>query len=118
MLNLQNSLQYIQHAISLCGILIIFIGVIIALVQYLIHLFSSKFAQENDYINSIRLQLGRVLTLGLEFIIASDLIGTMTTPDYYAVGILVIIVIIRTILNYTINREIEGLAKQSKLNLN
>jgi uncharacterized membrane protein len=56
--------------------------------------------------------LGRVLTLGLEFIVAADLIGTTTTPDYYALGILAIIVIIRTVLSYTLNKEIESLAKE------
>jgi uncharacterized membrane protein len=44
-------------------------------------------------INQIRLRLGRVLTLGLEFIVAADLIGTTTTPDYYSVGIVAIIVL-------------------------
>jgi uncharacterized membrane protein len=111
-------LVFIQHAISLCGILIIFIGVLIALAQYFYHLFMSRMLQENDYVNGIRLRLGRVLTLGLEFIVASDLIGTMTTPDYYSVGILVIIVIIRTVLSYTLNREIENLSKQDERRLN
>jgi uncharacterized membrane protein len=110
-------LVYVQHAISLSGILIIFIGVLIALAQYFYHLFDSKMLQENNYVNGIRLRLGRVLTLGLEFIVASDLIGTMTTPDYYSVGILVIIVIIRTILSYTLNKEIENLSREDKLKL-
>lgn len=107
-------LVLIQRGIAFSGIVIIFIGVVIAVVQYFYHLILTKFNQENDYINAIRLQLGRVLTLGLEFIIASDLIGTLTTPDYYAVGILVIIVIIRTLLSYSLNREIESLSNQVK----
>ncbi|HRE32124.1 MAG TPA: DUF1622 domain-containing protein, partial [Candidatus Berkiella sp.] len=49
--------------------------------------------------------------------VASDLIGTMTTPDYYSVGILVIIVIIRTVLSYTLNREIENLTKENLVKL-
>lgn len=114
-MDFHNILLFIQHAISLSGIGIIFIGVLIALGQYFFHLLTSKLLQENDYVNGIRLRLGRVLTLGLEFIIASDLIGTMTTPDYYSVGILVIIVIIRTVLSYTLNREIENLSKDNKL---
>lgn len=103
-----------QNSVALCGIAIISIGVILALFQYFSHLITSRFSQDNSFINGIRLQLGRVLTLGLEFIIASDLIGTMTTPDYYSVGILVIIVIIRTILSYTLNHEINALSKQTK----
>jgi uncharacterized membrane protein len=117
LMDFHDILVFIQHTISFCGILIIFIGVIVALVQYLYHLISNRLVQENSYINSIRLRLGRVLTLGLEFIIASDLIGTTTTPDYYSVGILVIIVIIRTVLSYTLSREIENLTKQAASNV-
>ncbi len=117
-MDFHSILLFIQHAISFCGILVIFIGVLISLAQYFYHLVINRFNPENDYVNGIRLRLGRVLTLGLEFIVASDLIGTMTTPDYYSVGILVIIVIIRTILSYTLNREIENLTKQNEFKLN
>ena len=65
-------------------------------------------------INQIRLRLGRVLILGLEFIVAADLIGTTTAPDYYAVGIVACIVLIRTLLSYTLNREIDALSQQEK----
>lgn len=116
-MDFHNALLFIQHTISFCGIFIIFVGVVMALVQYLFHLISNRFVQENNYINGIRLRLGRVLTLGLEFIVASDLIGTTTTPDYYSVGILVIIVIIRTVLSYTLNREIDNLSKQEASNV-
>jgi uncharacterized membrane protein len=109
--DLHSTLLFIQHSISFCGILIIFVGVVIALSQYFYNLASNQLIQ-NNYINAIRLRLGRVLTLGLEFIVAADLIGTTTTPDYYALGILAIIVIIRTVLSYTLNKEIESLAKE------
>ena len=102
----------IQHSISFCGVLIIFIGVLIALSQYIYHLVSNGLNQQNDYINRIRLRLGRILILGLEFIIAADLIGTTTTPDYYDLGILAIIVTIRTVLSFTLNREINTLSKE------
>jgi uncharacterized membrane protein len=52
-----------------------------------------------------------VLTLGLEFIVAADLISTTTAPDYYTVGIVASIVLIRTVLSYTLNREINSIAK-------
>ena len=68
-------------------------------------------------INQIRLRLGRVLTLGLEFIIAADLIGTTTAPDYYSVGIVASIVLIRTLLSYTLNREINDISQQENQNI-
>jgi uncharacterized membrane protein len=104
-------LLVIQKSISLIGVFIILSGVLMGLIQYLIYIFTGKIATEAAQINSIRLRLGRTLILGLEFIVAADLIGTTTTPDYYAVGILAIIVIIRTVLSFSLNRELMSLSK-------
>ena len=108
-LSLHSILLYIQHSISFCGVLVIFLGVLIALFRYVSYLF---FTSDITDINQIRLKLGRVLTLGLEFIVAADLIGTTTAPDYYSVGIVASIVLIRTLLSYTLNREIKDLSQQ------
>jgi len=102
----------IQRSISFVGILIIVSGVVVSLYQYISYFFSGKITHHGAEINVIRLTLGRTLILGLEFIVAADMIGTTTTPDYYAVGILAIIVLIRTLLSYSLSREIMGLTKE------
>jgi len=107
-----ETLYVIQHSISFAGILIILSGVVIALVQYLRYFIVNTPSIAATGIDIIRSNLGRVLILGLEFIVAADLIGTMTTPDYYSVGIVACIVAIRTVLSYTINREITNLHKE------
>jgi uncharacterized membrane protein len=104
-------LSICQKIISIIGILIIFSGVLIAGVKYFYYLFSGIIMDHSDKINHIRLNLGRSLILGLEFIVAADLIGTTTTPDYYAVGLLAIIVLIRTLLTFSINLELARLTK-------
>src|SRR5689334_22232166 len=105
-------LVFIQHCVSTIGILIIITGVIISLFQYVLYIFTNQLTTQSANINNIRLSLGRILILGLEFIVAADLIGTTTTPDYYAVGLLAIIVLVRTILSFSINREIMSLSKE------
>lgn len=107
-------LVFIQHSVSLFGILVIVSGVVMALGRYLFYLFEGVLFNQDEKINDIRLRLGRTLILGLEFIIAADLIGTTTTPDYYAVGLLAIIVVVRTILSFSINREILGLTQERR----
>lgn len=103
-----------QKFVSFIGILIIVSGVFAALLQYFYYLFSGQLTENASIkINDIRLSLGRVIILGLEFIVAADLIGTTTTPDYYSVGILASIVLIRTFLSFSINREIMSLSKIS-----
>lgn len=111
-LTLHPILVEIQRLISFLGVVVILIGVLMSLYQYLLYNFIKKEASQLITINKIRLKLGRVLVLGLEFIVAADLIGTTTTPDYYSVGILASIVLIRTFLSYTLNKEIIALSKE------
>jgi len=110
--NIHTILVFIQHTVSVIGILIIISGVLLALFQYLRNLLSGELLSQEVSINQIRLTLGRVLILGLEFIVAADLIGTTTTPDYYAVGMLAIIVCVRTVLSFSINRELMSIGKE------
>lgn len=106
-------LLFVQRGISFAGVIIILSGILYALYQYIIYLFTDKTKKHALSINAIRLSLGRVLILGLEFIVAADLIGTTTTPDYYSVGIVACIVLIRTLLSYTLNRELMELGKET-----
>lgn len=105
-------LFFIQHAISLVGVLIILTGAVKALYEYMRFLLRPAL-DPTLTINTIRLHLGRTLILGLEFIVAADLIGTTSTPDYYSLGILGAIVLIRTVLNFTLNRELIALSKET-----
>lgn len=111
---IQKILLLAQHFISIVGVLIILSGVLLAFFQYIYFSLSSYFRKKESNISKIRLTLGRILVLGLEFIVAADLIGTTTAPDYYSVGILAIIVIIRTVLNYSLNHEINSLIQEIK----
>ncbi len=104
---------FIQHSISLIGVLIILGGVLYALIQFCFNLFPKHVKGGASKINFIRLNLGRILLLGLEFIVAADLIGTISAPDYYSVGILAIIVVIRTVLSFTLNREMSSISKEA-----
>ena len=110
--NLHQILLYIQHGISLAGVLIILSGILLALYQHLSFLVTGQLLSQGAEVNSIRLSLGRILILGLEFIVAADLIGTTTTPDYYSVGIVACIVVIRTVLSYSLNRDLLALSKE------
>ncbi len=112
--NLHQILLIIQRSISFMGILVILSGILYSVYQYFLYIVKGRLAKHDPSINLIRLNLGRVLILGLEFIVAADLIGTTTTPDYYAVGILAIIVVIRTVLSFTLNRELMTLSTEKR----
>lgn len=60
-----------------------------------------------DATELIRLKLGRSLALGLEFTVASDILRTAVAPTRRDILNLGAIVLLRTLLNYFIEREIQ-----------
>ena len=58
-----------------------------------------------------RADLGRGILLGLEFLVGADIIATVTSPlTWESVGLLGAIVLIRTLLSFSLETEIEGVA--------
>jgi uncharacterized membrane protein len=110
--SLHSVLVLIQHIISFCGVLVILSGVLWSLSLYVYYISTGQMSEHGSKINNIRLSLGRTLILGLEFIVAADLIGTTTAPDYYTIGILASIVLIRTVLSFSLSRELMGISKR------
>lgn len=57
----------------------------------------------------VRQRMGRGILLGLEFLIAADIIHTVAVEfTFEAIGVLALIVLIRTFLSFTLELEIEG----------
>jgi uncharacterized membrane protein len=62
-----------------------------------------------DRYRSYRQDLGRAILLGLEFLIAGDIVRTVgVAPTLENVFILALIVVIRSFLNLTLQLEVEG----------
>jgi uncharacterized membrane protein len=57
----------------------------------------------------LRANIGRGILLGLELLVGSDIIATVTAPlTFESVGLLAMIVVIRTALSFSLEIEIEG----------
>jgi uncharacterized membrane protein len=56
---------------------------------------------------AVRLGLGRWLALGLEFALAADILRTAIAPSWREIGQLAAIAVLRTALNFFLEREIE-----------
>jgi uncharacterized membrane protein len=53
--------------------------------------------------------LGRAILLGLEFLVAADIVGTVVVdPTFESLGVLGLIVLIRTALSFALDVEING----------
>lgn len=82
-------------------------GVIRAVITYTRHLLDAS----NQQINSterVRLRLGHMLNLGLEFAMASDILRLAVSPTTADIVILFAIVLLRILLNYFLEREIRA----------
>jgi uncharacterized membrane protein len=97
----------VAKIVELFGIAIIAIGAFGTL-----GLFAARFsrgANRDEAVANFRSNLGRAILLGLEFLVAADIINTVAvTPTLLSVAVLAGIVIIRTFLSFSLEVEIEG----------
>jgi uncharacterized membrane protein len=96
----------VTHIVELVGVLLILVGAGVASVRFVLRWWSSGL--EPAY-REYRQDLGRAILLGLEFLVAGDIINTVAVnPTFRSVGVLAGIVVIRTFLSFSLEVEIEG----------
>lgn len=105
-MNLAAWKEPITGVVELVGVLLILSGAAAATVRFLTKWVSTGLdAAYREY----RQQLGRAILLGLEFLVAGDIINTVAVdPTFRSVGVLAEIVAIRTFLSFSLEVEIEG----------
>lgn len=99
----RNVVDFLIPIAELIGASVIAFGVLVAFGAYVL---SEARIRPRPY-EEIRLILGRFLALGLEFQLASDILGTAVSPTFDEIGKLAAIATIRTVLNYFLAQEIE-----------
>jgi uncharacterized membrane protein len=87
-----------------CAALVIGYAIIRALLTFLVDAWRGPLEVPRE---AIRLTLGRSLALGLEFLLAADILKTAVAPTWDAVATLAAIAAIRTGLNFFLQRELE-----------
>jgi uncharacterized membrane protein len=93
--------------IEAAGILVIVIGALASTIYFLRRLAISR-SFELSY-PSYRSDLGRCILLGLELLVAADIVGTVVVdPTFVNLGVLAIIVAIRIALSFAMDVEING----------
>jgi uncharacterized membrane protein len=106
---LVTAVGYLRLAVEAVGTVVIGIGVFSTAFRYALSLTGLR-----KYSNSeIRLHLGQYLALALEFQIGSDILSTAVTPTLSDVELLAAVVVIRTVLNYFLSKELERERKEA-----
>jgi uncharacterized membrane protein len=106
--NIRHVIEWASLVIEILGVTVIVVGVLKVAVTRgtLRYLFQpSKPSAEESY----KQQLGRTLLRGLEFLVAGDVVRTVALePTLENVGVLGLLVLIRTFLSWSLTVEIEG----------
>ena len=103
----KHVISVISEAIEVVGVVVIAAGVVIGVGLFAWDLLRQ--APINDAYTRLRTFLGRALLLGLEFLVAGDIIWTVfIAPTRDRVIVLTVIVLVRTVLSLSIDVEIDG----------
>jgi len=101
----ETFLRYAALSLEVVGVLAILAGTVIALVRYGIEVRSGH----GDPYHDLRHRLGKAILLGLEILIAADIVATVVaTISIDRVVALGGIVLIRTVLSLSLEVEVEG----------
>lgn len=99
------AIRFIAGALEVLGVAVIALAFVHALIRALMH-FGEK--RENAY-ELLRVYIGRALLLGLEFLVAADIIRTvLIEPTLRGILSLGLLVVVRIVLGWSIAVEIEG----------
>lgn len=96
----------VAYGIEGIGVLVILIGCVAGTMR-LLHQLKSKAMSE--LYHEYRQLIGRSILMGLEFLIAGDVIRTVVVSHTISdIAVLALMVLIRTFLSFTLTLEIEG----------
>jgi uncharacterized membrane protein len=106
MLNFTDWKESVVRLVELVGVALILAGATAATVRFVARWITGSL---DEAYKEYRQHLGRAILLGLEFLVAGDIINTVAVdPTFRSVGVLAGIVAIRTVLSFSLEVEIEG----------
>ncbi len=103
----KNTVDTVSKVIDGAGVMVVVVGLLVATGLYVLA------QQDRDRARLAyrlyRQQVGKSILLGLEFLVAADIIRTVAVaPTFSGVGVLAIIVAVRTFLSFALDVELSG----------
>jgi uncharacterized membrane protein len=97
--------KYLSSTVEILAAFVIGIALVKFLYKYVMHLFIPNDAIT---IQTIRIEFGSSLTVALELLLAADILATAIAPTWDDIGKLASIAVLRTALNYFLERELKN----------
>ena len=105
--DLTRWMEPVATALELFGVAVIVLSVVLATAGFLRDLLAAE--RKKEAYDRYRANLGRGILLGLELLVGADIVATVTAPlTWETVGLLGLVVLIRTFLSFALETEIEG----------
>ncbi len=103
----QDAVEAVGKIADGIGVAITVVGAVASLLAYAIGF--ARGTRGLDAYRRVRRGMGRSILLGLEFLVAGDIIRTVAiSPSFSGVGVLAAIVVVRTFLSMALEVEIES----------
>ncbi len=100
--------EYATLFIEALAVLIIVVAIVVALTRYVLR-YAGQPSDKEELYHELKVSLGKSLLLGLEILVAADIIHTVALEaTLESVLVLGLLVVIRTFLSWALLVEIEG----------
>jgi uncharacterized membrane protein len=100
-------IEMVGVIVDIGGVVVIVLGILVSLGAFAIAL--SRSTLFPDAYRTLRHSLGRAILLGLELLVAADIVRTVAVePTLTSVAVLALIVLVRTFLSFSLEVELEG----------
>lgn len=97
--------RFLSSAVEIIASLVIAVALVKFLYRYGRHIFHPNDGITNQW---IRIHFGSALTVALELLLAADILATAIAPTWDDIGKLAAIAVLRTGLNYFLERELNN----------
>jgi uncharacterized membrane protein len=103
----KDAVDLVSKVIDGAGVVVVVVGLLLATGAFVL---SQRDRDRRPLAyRAYRQQVGKAILLGLEFLIAADIIRTVAvSPSFRGVGVLAVVVAVRTFLSFTLAVELDG----------
>lgn len=105
--------KYLSSIIEILAAVVICIALIQFFYHYAFNIFKSDVEERNQ---NLRIRFGSSLTISLELLLAADILATAIAPTWDDIGKLAAIAVLRTALNFFLERELKASKKLPPVN--
>jgi uncharacterized membrane protein len=106
-MDFRQAVELAGTGFEVAGVGILVVGALAAFVMYVIAFVRRK--NSLQAYRDLRRDLGKAILIGLEFLVAADIIRSVAIdPTFASIGVLGLIVLIRTFLSWSLEVEING----------